>query len=85
MAQIYAGATECAKNDFEKKALNILASQTALRAIEAEPSIKPTAERQSELFLKRGPTSEDIQKSKMAGKTISYDCFIKNSVTIPKA
>lgn len=85
MAQIYSGASECAKNEFEKKALNILASQTALKAIEVEPAIKPTAERQAELFLKRGPTSDEIAKAKMGGKTISYDCWIKNSVTIPKA
>ncbi len=85
MAQIFAGSTDCAKNDFERKALNILASQTALKAMEVDPGIKPTAERQSELFLKRGPTSEEIKKEKMSGKSVSFGCWINTSVTIPKA
>jgi len=85
MAQLIAGAKDCAKTDFEKKALNLLAAQTALKAGQQEPSLKVTAERQAELFRKQSPSSSDIKAEKMGGKTVRFECWLNQSVDIPKS
>lgn len=84
MAQLTAGADGCWKNEFEKKALSLLAAQLSLKAGEMDPSLKYTAERQAELYRKYSPTMEEIKAAKMQGKTLKFDCWLSTSVTLPK-
>ena len=85
MAQMYAGAgAECAKTEFEKKALYFLASQTAEKAATADIRLKGASKQLSEMYLKSAPTSEEISAEKMAGKKITFGCWINESVTIPR-
>lgn len=83
LAQIYSSAQDCGATPLEKKAIYILASRTALTAAEKTPSLKATAERQSELFLKNAPSVDEIRKEGLSGKMITYNCWIKASVTLP--
>lgn len=84
LAQTYANSSACAKTPFEAKVLNLLAAQTVAKAAVAEPGLKATAEKNAADFRKKGPSEDEIKMEKMAGKTVSFGCWINESVTIPK-
>lgn len=84
LAQMYSGANDCATNQFEVKALNYLAAQTAQKAGEVEPGLKASASKQASDFLKKVPTSDEIKKAGMGGKTHTFGCWINQQVVIPK-
>jgi len=81
MAEVYA-STDCGKTPFEKKARYKLAAQTALKAIQADATMKKAAESRAALYNKNAPTAVEIKDAKMSGKTISYGCGINESVTL---
>jgi hypothetical protein len=84
MAQMYAGVgSDCGANDFEKKAIYLLASQTAEKAAVADPMLKSAAKQVSEMYQKKSPTSDEIKQADMSGKVVSFKCWINESVTIP--
>ncbi|NMH27168.1 tetratricopeptide repeat protein [Flavobacterium silvaticum] len=85
LAQMYAsGSKGCTNSGFEKRALNLLASETALKAGVANPKMKNTAEDASKKYLADAPTSQEIKEAGMAGKTITFGCWINEKVNIPK-
>lgn len=84
LAQMYSGANDCATSPFEAKALNYLAAQTAQKAGEVEPGLKASASKQAADFLKKVPTSDEIKKAGMGGKTHTFGCWINQQVVIPK-
>jgi len=81
LAEVYA-STDCGATPFEKKARYSLAAQTALKAAQAEPALKKTAESQAANFRKKAPSSAEIKDAKMAGKTVTFSCGINESVTL---
>ena len=84
LAQMYQTNTaDCAKNDFEKKAINYLVITKLQKAIIAEPYLKNSLEKQIAESEKKLPTIAQIKESKMAGKIISIACFINESILIP--
>lgn len=84
MADAYAGITDCGSSPFEKKLLYYLASETVLKAGVASPSLKKIADKKSEEYLKKAPTSAEIKAAKMGGKTVNIGCGINQKVTVPK-
>lgn len=83
LAQLYASATDCAKNEFERKALYLLAAQTAKKVGDIDSKYQVASERASNDFMKNAPTKDEIKKEKMSGKTIDFGCWINQSIIVP--
>ena len=83
LSQLYVASKDCAKNEFEQKALYLLAAQTAKKVADIDPKYQTAAERASNDYLKNAPTKEEIKKEKMNGKTIDFGCWINQSVIVP--
>ena len=85
LAQLYGSAgEECGATPFEKKAINWLAAETALKAGLVDPKYKAGAEKMAESYLKKVPTKAEIKNEKMGGRQITYKCWINESVKVPK-
>ncbi len=83
LAGLYTSADkDCFKNEFEQKAVYLLAAQTAERIIAVNPKFEKSAKKLSESYLEKAPTQDEIKKSGMQGKTIQFDCWINESVLI---
>jgi tetratricopeptide (TPR) repeat protein len=85
IAQLYANSdNECGETPFEKKAIYYLAAETAKKAGEVDPFLKITANKQAEAYLKKAPSKEEIKAAKRSGKNITFNCWINESVMVPK-
>lgn len=85
LAQMYgSSANDCGDNAFEKKAINWLAANTALKAGKIDVKYKVGAEKMAENYNKSAPTKAEIKDAKMSGKVIAFKCWINESVTVPK-
>ncbi|NUY82511.1 hypothetical protein HUK80_16520 [Flavobacterium sp. MAH-1] len=85
LAQQYGDAgSDCAKTDFEKKALNWLAAETLKKAVQVDKN-KGGLDKLIRKYQEKAPTEKEIKDAKMSGKTISYGCWINESVIVPKA
>lgn len=85
IAQLYANSgNECGANPFDKKAISFLAAETARKAGEADPYLKATATMQAEAYLKNAPSKAEIKAAKKSGKSITFNCWINESVMVPK-
>jgi hypothetical protein len=84
LAQLYANSSEeCGKNDFDKKAVYYLAMQTVANAGIADPKLKPVADKMAEKYAAQAPTSSEITKAKMTGKSIKIGCWINETIIFP--
>ena len=84
IAGLYAdSANDCGNNQFEKQAVYWLAAQTARRAAIVDPSLKKTSQKLEESYTGRAPSKTDIFTQGKAGEEISFDCWIRSSVTVP--
>ncbi|MFT5754247.1 MAG: hypothetical protein ACI924_001477 [Flavobacterium sp.] len=84
IAQLYASsANECGKTPFDKRAVYWLCAQYANKAASVDPALKATANRQSTSYNGYAPSRTDIFNNNMAGKTISFSCWIGESVKVP--
>jgi len=84
LADLYANAAqECGKNDFEKKAINYLAIQTAKKAAVADPKMKSAADKVGEKLASKSLSQTDITKEKMNGKSLTIGCWINETVSFP--
>ena len=84
MAQLYASsANDCGKTPFEKRAVYWLCAQYANKAAAVDPGLKATASRQAASYNASAPSKTDIFNEAMAGKTISFNCWIGESVKVP--
>lgn len=86
LAEMYTStAGECELSDFERKALVWLAVETVMKAEAAEPKYKPTVATLLENYSKKAPTKTEAKKAKKKkGDTITYGCWINETVTVPK-
>jgi len=86
IAQLYANSTnDCGENAFESKALYWLAAENAKRAGVAEPKYKKSADDLAAGFMKRAPSKKEISEAKRKpGQTITFKCWMNESVSIPK-
>jgi hypothetical protein len=83
LAQLYV-ASDCGETAFGKKAIYFLAAETAIKAGDAEVSMKKKADVAAAQYLKNAPSKDEIKSAKQAGKTIVFGCGINESVTVPK-
>lgn len=86
IAQLYANSTnDCGENAFESKAVYWLAAENARKAGVAEPKLKKSADDLAATFMKRAPSKKEISEAKRkAGQTITFKCWMNESVSIPK-
>ena len=76
MAHAYASsANECGSTPFEKRAIYWLAAKTARKG-----GLESLAARYDAL----APSKVDVFESGLAGKTISFKCWVGQSVTVPR-
>ncbi|MDC8003017.1 hypothetical protein POV27_03085 [Aureisphaera galaxeae] len=84
IASMYAkSANNCGSKPFEKRAINWLAAQMADKAARVDPSIASTARSAASSYRQRAPSKSDIFSEGMAGKTISFSCWVGGSVRVP--
>jgi tetratricopeptide (TPR) repeat protein len=76
-------ANDCGNNQFEKQAVYWLAAQTARRAAIVDPSLKKTSQKLEASYSGRAPSKTDIFTQGKAGEVISFDCWIRSTVTVP--
>lgn len=85
IAQLYASsANTCGATAFEKKAIYFLAAETAKRSGEVDSFLKMAANQQAETYLKMAPSKAEIKAVKKSGKSVTFNCWINESVMIPK-
>ena len=84
IAGLYAdSANDCGNTQFEKQAVYWLAAQTARRAAIVDPSLKKTSQKLEASYSGRAPSKTDIFTQGKAGEIISFECWIRSSVTVP--
>ncbi|NND63397.1 MAG: tetratricopeptide repeat protein [Flavobacteriaceae bacterium] len=84
LAQMYAkSSNSCGSSVFEKRAINWLAAQMADKAARVDPSIASTARSAASSYRQRAPSKTDIFSAGMAGKTVSFRCWVGGSVRVP--
>ncbi len=84
IAQMYnKSANSCGSTPFEKRAINWLAAQMADKAARVDPSIASTARSAAGSYRGLAPSKTDIFSSGMAGKSISFSCWVGGSIRVP--
>jgi hypothetical protein len=84
IAHLYANsANECGSTPFEKRAIYWKAAEIARQAGRVDPSLSGRASQAANSYNAKAPTKEMIFSSGMAGKTISFSCWVGGSVKVP--
>lgn len=84
IARMYAASSSnCGDNVFEKRAMNWLAAEEARKAARVDPSVAANANAAAQSYMERAPQKADIFQQGMAGKTISFKCWVGGSVRVP--
>ena len=84
LAQLYANsAGDCGATDFEKKAIYFLAAETVKKAETASPKLKPAVDKMYADFKAKAPTSAEISKVKLNGKSFTVKCWINETLQFP--
>ena len=85
IAGLYAeSANDCGEDDeFEKRAVYWLSAKTARKAAIVDPSLKEKSRRLEASYNGLAPSKTDIFTQGKAGEVISFDCWIRSSVTVP--
>jgi len=76
-------SSDCGTSVFEKRAVNWLAANMADKAARVDASIASNARAAAESYRQRAPSKSDIFSEGMAGKTISFGCWVGGSVKVP--
>lgn len=80
---IGASANDCGSTSFEKRAIYWKAANTANKAARVDPSVKSRASKLAANFNAKAPTKTDIFNSGKAGQSVSFNCWVGGSVTVP--
>ena len=84
IANLYAtSANACGSTPFEKRAIYWRAAEMARKAGRVDPSLSRRANQSAASYTERAPTKEMIFSSGMAGKTVSFSCWVGGSVKVP--
>lgn len=84
LAQMYINnSKDCTKTDFEKKAIYNLAIKTLQKAGVAEPRLKPTVDKMAADYTPKSLTDTEISQAKMSGKSVSFGCWINETISFP--
>ncbi len=84
IASLYAAsANECGDTPFEKRAIYWKAADMARKAGRVDPSLSGRASQSAASYEAKAPSKTDIFNSGMAGKTLSFKCWVGGSITVP--
>ena len=84
IANLYAtSANDCGSTPFEKRAIYWKAADMARRAGRVDPSLSGNANQSAASYSAKAPSKTDIFNSGMAGKSVSFSCWVGGSVTVP--
>ncbi|MFX0558485.1 tetratricopeptide repeat protein [Maribacter sp. CXY002] len=84
IASLYAGsANDCGSTPFEKRAIYWKAADMARKAGRVDPSLSGSASQAAASYSAKAPTKEMIFSAGMAGKTISFSCWVGGSIKVP--
>ncbi|CAZ95254.1 hypothetical protein Q4603_08010 [Zobellia galactanivorans] len=84
IANLYASsANDCGSSAFEKRAIYWKAADMARQAGRVDPSISSSANQAAQSYAAKAPSKTDIFNSGMAGKTVSFNCWVGGSVKVP--
>ena len=84
IANLYANAAnQCGDTPFNKRAIYWRAAEVARRAGRVDPSLKTRAAKAADSYAQRAPSKTDIFNAGMAGKKVSFNCWVGGSVTVP--
>lgn len=75
----------CGSNPFEKRAVNWIAARYAEKAARVDPSLKSNATRAAAAYNGAAPGKRDVfsNSNYNSGDTITFDCWVGESVRIP--
>jgi len=84
IANLYAtSANDCGSTPFEKRAIYWKAADMARQAGRVDPSVSGSASQSAASYAAKAPTKEMIFSAGMAGKTVSFSCWVGGSVKVP--
>jgi len=84
IANLYAtSANQCGNTTFEKRAIYWKAASMARKAGKVDPSLSSRANKSATSYSAKAPSKEDIFTAGMAGKTVSFSCWVGGSVKVP--
>ncbi len=84
IANMYASsANACGSTTFEKRSIYWKAADMARKAGRVDPSLRGRANKSAASYAAKAPTKEMIFSSGMAGKTITFKCWVGGSVKVP--
>ncbi|RDY59376.1 tetratricopeptide repeat protein [Flagellimonas nanhaiensis] len=84
IANLYASsANACGSTPFEKRAIYWKAADMARKAGRVDPSLSGRANKSAASYAAKAPTKEMIFTSGMAGKSVSFSCWVGGSVKVP--
>jgi tetratricopeptide (TPR) repeat protein len=84
MAKMYAdSANGCGDTAFEKRAIYWKAAEMADRAARVDGSIAGNANAAASSYRGYAPSKSEIHSSGMAGKTITFNCWVGGSARVP--
>lgn len=84
IANLYAGsANACGTTAFEKRAIYWKAADMARKAGRVDPSLSGRANQSAASYAAKAPTKEMIFSAAMAGKTVTFKCWVGGSVKVP--
>ena len=76
-------ANSCGTTVFEKRAMNWLAADMMDKAARVDGTIAGNAQAAASSYRARAPQKSDIFSEGMAGKTITFNCWVGGSVRVP--
>lgn len=76
-------SNSCGNTVFEKRAVNWLAADMAAKAARVDASLASSANAAASAYRQRAPQPADIFSEGMAGKTITFNCWVGGSVRVP--
>ncbi|NJB71880.1 tetratricopeptide (TPR) repeat protein [Saonia flava] len=84
IASLYAGsANQCGTTSFEKRAIYWKAADMARRAGRVDPSLSSRANQSATSYAAKAPDKTMIFNAGMAGKTVTFSCWVGGSVKVP--
>ena len=84
IANLYAtSANDCGTTPFEKRAIYWRAAEMARKAGRVDPSLSGRANQSAASYSAKAPSKTDIFNSGMAGKTVTFKCWVGGSVKVP--
>lgn len=84
IADMYSkSSNNCGSSVFEKRAINWRAAELAEKAARLDAGIASSARAAASSYRQRAPSKSDIFSEGMAGKTVTFNCWVGGSVRVP--